>query len=1507
MYPNPRRNDFTVLGATGSGAGTEAAAGENTSATVGCQKSLNYQLSLKSNGDESMIAIAGRFSPHPNEIYLAQSGKLTIPLAKFDDTLVNGSLPPPSPAPHSDCLPTSLSQNQNQSNFHSKIGICNSNAANQLQQLNLNNFQHHAHSQCHPLSSSNSSSSLCTNNSVLSMQPDNSASTHYKQIDKYSIQQHSSATRAMSPNTKYRYRDSSQKLKLMEAINLATVATATSSAQIQIPTSASASASNSASGTASSMGRYFITPKQVMKCDSYGAYLGPTVHTPVKRYVPTPPPVSDVYSDLPVTSPLLQSQYVNIPYSYRTKCCHNDHQQSETSQLQSNYSKSEQTYNMTSTSTTSTSCPCSSSSSISSFPTPLAAASVCSPNVGSNTNGVGTCSKFRSSAIDSRSIICSNSDESEALITLHSTMAQSESQRQNLTQIQAPSQVQGEDTGGTCLHCNTTRRTTGVHQTTQTTGPISPVPVGLPMSSDLGKLKLHDQEILLAAQGNIIALDANSSEIYSMSQQQQLKINETFHRQTQHPQEIYQAAQLSNSHNLQQLQNLQRQPVSMQHKQQQQQQQQQRQLQQQQQQQHQQQQQQQQQQLQQLIHRHSCKKRIIIHLRREISRFFGVEASTEATDFAIWYGRHRRLAIRRFGPLNELEFNVDNGRDGTIIEANGNSNSTNNYYATDRPDILPAQDSQHANVSVGTSRWRKCYARNDFNSNEFVERKASVAHMLMTGVSYLINVFQLRSANFGHAININQRRHRQWSRSFAPIHVHGRELDMDAVGDCNISIADSLAALIDDEVFFDYPCDISKSLVNEENSEQANKHNGVIVGDSVETNVGVYMAERHHNGWRISALNGNGNGPDLPLMPDHMPLGASNNSSNPVPSLLRANLPSNLTSTSAMSRGNRITPKLLDGVLENSRRPQRQHIKYLAINDLDDRCDHRPFFTYWINTVQIAVLLLSIVCYGIAPIGFGNDQKTGQVLVTSLSLQTVQHIEQRNLWIGPRNNDLVHMGAKFAACMRRDVKVMEVVTKTRRQERETACCIRNDDSGCVQSSQADCSIRGLYPTKSISTWKKWSPGESGPGGRISGSVCGLDPKFCDAPASIAPYEWPDDITKWPICRKTNSFSQRYRYKDHTAEHMVCEVIGHPCCTGVYGECRITTREYCDFVNGYFHEEASLCSQISCLNNVCGMFPFIAVEIPDQIYRLLTSLCMHAGILHLAITLIFQYLFLADLERLIGTLRTTVVYIMSGLAGNLTSAVLVPHRPEVGPSASLCGVVSSLVALLLWMHWKHVKKPYMSLFKMLLLTTVLFGIGTLPYQLNFAGLLAGFGCGTFLTIALVPFASFTKYRRRKKINLIWTCLLFHFFMYMTLATTFYIYPSEFNTFSFVDDIFGSNNGNKYIVPTNSNIGQHHGEHIYAETKARRQKDFDLWQEGLYPRSFRYSSNYSDRIYNKIQSNLLSETNLLSHKTQDSLVPSSTRKKSISRSIKEALDLNTNTKHVENINDKNLKGL
>ena len=78
--------------------------------------------------------------------------------------------------------------------------------------------------------------------------------------------------------------------------------------------------------------------------------------------------------------------------------------------------------------------------------------------------------------------------------------------------------------------------------------------------------------------------------------------------------------------------------------------------------------------------------------------------------------------------------------------------------------------------------------------------------------------------------------------------------------------------------------------------------------------------------------------------------------------------------------------------------------------------------------------------------------------MTSLSLQQVDYQEPANFWFGPRAADLIHLGAKFAPCMRRDIKILKEIDVWRERERDTACCIRNDDSGCVQSSKADCSV-----------------------------------------------------------------------------------------------------------------------------------------------------------------------------------------------------------------------------------------------------------------------------------------------------------------------------------------------------------------------------------------------------------------------------------------------------------------
>lgn len=54
--------------------------------------------------------------------------------------------------------------------------------------------------------------------------------------------------------------------------------------------------------------------------------------------------------------------------------------------------------------------------------------------------------------------------------------------------------------------------------------------------------------------------------------------------------------------------------------------------------------------------------------------------------------------------------------------------------------------------------------------------------------------------------------------------------------------------------------------------------------------------------------------------------------------------------------------------------------------------------------------------------------------------------------------DLIHLGAKYSPCMRRDDNVERAIADDRHAESQTACCIRNDQSGCVQTSRGNCSV-----------------------------------------------------------------------------------------------------------------------------------------------------------------------------------------------------------------------------------------------------------------------------------------------------------------------------------------------------------------------------------------------------------------------------------------------------------------
>ncbi|XP_035258766.1 inactive rhomboid protein 2-like [Anguilla anguilla] len=440
-------------------------------------------------------------------------------------------------------------------------------------------------------------------------------------------------------------------------------------------------------------------------------------------------------------------------------------------------------------------------------------------------------------------------------------------------------------------------------------------------------------------------------------------------------------------------------------------------------------------------------------------------------------------------------------------------------------------------------------------------------------------------------------------------------------------------------------------------------------------------------------------------------------------------------------------------------RHYRQSLSSQVQKQLEDFDSHRPYFTYWITFVHVVITLLSICTYGFAPVGFAQHSTTELVLRNKGVYESVKFVQQENFWIGPSSEDLIHLGAKFSPCLRRDDEIVKLIQKAKDLERESGCCVQNDRSGCVQTQRTGCS-------ETLATFIKWKD-ENIDIIRSSGAVCHQDPRTCEEPASAKPHFWPDDITKWPVCTSPRKWN-------HTGyRHLDCEIKGRPCCIGTKGRCEISTREYCSFMHGYFHEEATLCSQVHCLDDICGLLPFLNPDVPDQFYRLWLSLFLHAGLMHCLVSVVFQMTVLRDLEKLAGWVRISIIYLLSGITGNLASALFVPYRAEVGPAGSQFGLLACLFVEL-FQGWQMLEKPWKAFLKLVGIVLFLFMCGMLPWIDNIAHIF-GFLGGLLLSFAFLPYVTFGTFDKYRKRFLILLSLLVYLGLLSSLVVWFYIYP------------------------------------------------------------------------------------------------------------------------------------
>lgn len=99
----------------------------------------------------------------------------------------------------------------------------------------------------------------------------------------------------------------------------------------------------------------------------------------------------------------------------------------------------------------------------------------------------------------------------------------------------------------------------------------------------------------------------------------------------------------------------------------------------------------------------------------------------------------------------------------------------------------------------------------------------------------------------------------------------------------------------------------------------------------------------------------------------------------------------------------------------------------------------------------------------------------------------------------------------------------------------------------------------------------------------------------------------------------------------------------------------------------------------------------------EYYRLLTAVFMHFGIGHLLNNMLALWILGSKLESIIGSIRFVILYILSGLAGSLVSAVhyynSVPPVVSAGASGAIYGILGAILVVALIQRRRNDKSMF----------------------------------------------------------------------------------------------------------------------------------------------------------------------------------------------------------------------
>ncbi|KAL4069679.1 hypothetical protein V8B97DRAFT_1968649 [Scleroderma yunnanense] len=198
----------------------------------------------------------------------------------------------------------------------------------------------------------------------------------------------------------------------------------------------------------------------------------------------------------------------------------------------------------------------------------------------------------------------------------------------------------------------------------------------------------------------------------------------------------------------------------------------------------------------------------------------------------------------------------------------------------------------------------------------------------------------------------------------------------------------------------------------------------------------------------------------------------------------------------------------------------------------------------------------------------------------------------------------------------------------------------------------------------------------------------------------------------------------------------------PCMKSVTG---ISSSTLMPCLNDTANPPTSLCT----IEDVCGFGGF-GNGTPNQWFRFITPIFVHAGIIHILLNMLAQLTLSAQIEREMGSGGFLITYFAAGIFGNVLGGNFsLVGAPSVGASGAIFGTVA-VTWVDLFAHWQYHYQPWKRLAWMSV--ELLFGIalGYVPCIDNLSHL-GGLCMGLLVGTTLYPVISPTK--RHKTI--MWT--------------------------------------------------------------------------------------------------------------------------------------------------------